>query len=81
MEVKIKHNINWWDGGTGYDEIIRGFAERLQMKEGRESLYYFPSYIQYVDVSMKQFKTLKRRLNNSKKLNDIKIDVIANNVH
>lgn len=82
MNVNIKHNIPWWKGGIEIDEIVKGFAERLHMKESYFTMYKPCSqYIQYDNVTMKQFNTIKRRLKNSKKLKDINIEIIANNVY
>ncbi len=69
MYITIKHNINWWEGGVEIDEIIRGFCKRLGLTEGNYSKYtpcYL--YLEYNDVTMKQFRSLERRLKNSKKL-------------
>jgi hypothetical protein len=87
MYVNIKHNISWYEGGIEIDEIIRKFCERLGMKEGNYSKYtpcYL--YLQYEGINMKQFKSLKKKLNNSKRLKkskkgvDIIIECEANNV-
>ena len=87
MDIKIKHNINWWEGGIEIDEIIRKFCERLDLEEGNYSKYtpcYL--YLEYEDCTMKQFNTLKRRLNSSKRLKksingvDVVIKCIANGV-
>jgi hypothetical protein len=81
MYVNIKHKIDWWEGGIEIDNIIRKFCDRLQMKEGNYSKYtpcYL--YLQYDDVTMKQFNMLKRRLNSSKRLKGIDLNVVANNV-
>ena len=87
MYVNIKHNISWWEGGIEIDEIIRKFCERLDMEEGDYSKYQ-PCYLylQYENCNMKQFNSLKKRLNSSKRLKksikgvDIVIKCEANNV-
>jgi len=87
MYINVKHNIEPWDGGIEIDSIIREFAKRLEMKEGNYSKYQ-PCYLylEYENTTMKQFKTLKRRLEASKKLKvskkgkAVKIVVEANNV-
>jgi len=87
MYINVKHNIDWWEGGIEIDYIIRAFAKKLGMKEGNYSKYQ-PRYecLQYEDTTMKQFNTLKRRLNASKKLKvskkgvEIKLIVEANDV-
>tara|TARA_R110000868_G_scaffold353638_4_gene614818 strand:- start:135 stop:401 length:267 start_codon:yes stop_codon:yes gene_type:complete len=87
MYINIKHNIDWWEGGIEIDEIIRKFCERLCMKEGNYSKYTpCYSYLQYEDTNMKQFNSLKRKLNSSKRLKksrkgvDVVIKCEANNV-
>jgi hypothetical protein len=80
MYVNIEHNINWWEGGIEIDEIIRKFCERLQMQESNYSKYtpcYL--YLQYDNVTLKQFNTLKRRLKASKRLKTVDLKVVANN--
>jgi hypothetical protein len=81
MDINIKHNIEWWNGGIDIDFIIRKIADKLGMIEGNYSKYspcYL--YLQYEKTTMNQFKLLKKRINTSKKLKDIKITVEANNV-
>jgi hypothetical protein len=87
MYINISHNIDWWEGGIELDTIIRKFCERLGMKEGSYSKYtpcYL--YLQYENVTMKQFNTLKRRLNKSKRLKksmkgiDVKLRIEANSL-
>jgi hypothetical protein len=69
MYINIDHNIDWWEGGIEIDSIIRGFCERLGMKESNYSVYNPKSlYLEYEHTTMKQFKAIKRRLANSKKL-------------
>tara|TARA_R110002020_G_scaffold63902_1_gene170127 strand:+ start:105 stop:371 length:267 start_codon:yes stop_codon:yes gene_type:complete len=70
MYINIKHNINWWEGGIEIDEIIRGFCKRLDMVEGNYSKYTpCYQYLQYENTTMNQFKKIKKRLLNSKRLN------------
>ncbi len=69
MYITIEHNIDWWEGGIEIDSIIRGFCKRLNLEEGNYSKYtpcYL--YLEYNDVTLKQFNSLKGRLKNSKKL-------------
>lgn len=81
MYVNIKHDINWWDGGIEIDYIIRGFTERLEMKESNYSKYtpcYL--YLQYDNVTVSQFRKIKQRLKNSKRLQNIDLKIVANDV-
>lgn len=88
MYINIKHNIEWWQGGIEIDSIIRGFCKRLHMRE-RSYSKYTPCYLylQYENTTMKQFKEIKRRLKNSKRLKksvngvDVKIKIEANGVY
>ena len=81
MYVNIKHDINWWDGGIEIDDIIRGFTKRLEMKESNYSKYtpcYL--YLQYDNVTVSQFRKIKQRLKNSKRLQNIDLKIVANDV-
>ena len=81
MNITIQHNLSWFEGGTEIDEIIRSFANKLSLEEGNYSLYQpCNQYLLYKNATMGQFKSIKKRLKNSKRLKDIGLEVIANDV-
>lgn len=87
MYINIRHNIDSMEGGFEVDEIIRDYCRKLGMVEGNYSKYrpvYL--YLQYENTTMKQFSSLKKKLQSSKKLKKCKngknivINCVANNV-
>lgn len=80
MDIIVKHNINWWEGGVELDCDIDRFCERLGMRKiGNKTVYKCES--------LKDFKILKQRLKKSKKLQlsrkgvKVELEIFANGVY